>query len=112
MLGFTNSPITAALGTSSEMSSSRLGIKAAVSMQTPVRLPPGRAKLATRPASTGSMPVSKTMGIVEVACFAANAEGMLAVAITSTLRSTRSAANAGSRSGPPQEKLIGVRILA
>jgi hypothetical protein len=67
-------------------------------MQTPVRLPPGRGKLATRPASTGSMPVSKTIGIVEVASFAASAEGMLPVAIRLTLRATRSAANPGKRS--------------
>src|SRR5512133_3277516 len=36
-----------------------------------VRLPPGRAKLATRPLSSGSTPISKTIGIVEVAFFAA-----------------------------------------
>jgi hypothetical protein len=41
---------------------------------------------------------SKTIGIVEVAFFAASAEGMLPVAITSTLRPTRSAANPGNRS--------------
>ena len=40
-----------------------------------------------------------TVGIVEVAFFAANAEGVPPlVAIKSTLRPTRSAANAGSRS--------------
>jgi hypothetical protein len=41
----------------------------------------------------------KTMGIVEVALFAARAEAVPPLAaITSTLRPTRSAANAGSRS--------------
>ena len=41
----------------------------------------------------------KTIGIVEVAFFAASAEGVPPlVTITSTLRPTRSAANAGSRS--------------
>jgi hypothetical protein len=44
------------------------------------------------------MPVSKTTGIVEVAPFAAVAEGMLVATMTSTLRLTRSVANAGSRS--------------
>ena len=34
-------------------------------MATPVRLPPGRPRLATRPAATGSTPVSKTIGIVD-----------------------------------------------
>src|SRR6266566_4469433 len=64
----------------------------------PVRLPPGRARVATSPAPTGSA-ATKTIGIVEVAFFAANAEeAPPLVAITSTLRLTRSAANAGSRS--------------
>jgi hypothetical protein len=44
------------------------------------------------------MPVSKTIRIVEVASFAASAEGMLPVAIRLTLRATRSAANPGKRS--------------
>ena len=40
----------------------------------PVRLPPGRARLATRPSLTGSSATTKTMGIVVVAALAANAE--------------------------------------
>jgi hypothetical protein len=48
---------------------------------------------------TGSLTPVKTIGIVEVALFAASAGGVLPLAtITSTLRPTRSAANAGSRS--------------
>ena len=39
----------------------------------PVRLAPGRARLATRPLSTGPATL-KTIGIVEVASFAASAE--------------------------------------
>ena len=35
----------------------------------PVALPPGRARLATRPTSTGSTPTTKTIGIVVVATF-------------------------------------------
>ena len=42
---------------------------------TPVRLPPGRARLAIRPSSTGS-PTLKTIGIVEVTVFAASAGGV------------------------------------
>jgi hypothetical protein len=41
---------------------------------TPVRLPPGRARLVTSPFSSGSSPLRKTIGIVEVALFAASAE--------------------------------------
>jgi hypothetical protein len=44
-------------------------------MLVPVRFPPGRLKLVTRPASTGSSATTKTIGIVEVALFAASAGG-------------------------------------
>ena len=44
-------------------------------MLDPVRLPPGRARLATTPAPTGSPRAVKTIGIVEVALFAVHAEG-------------------------------------
>ena len=47
-------------------------------MLKPVRLPPGRERLATRPAATGSSPLKKTIGIVEVAFFAASAGGAAA----------------------------------
>jgi len=40
----------------------------------PVILLPGRLRLATKPSLTGSPPVMKTIGIVEVADFAARAE--------------------------------------
>jgi hypothetical protein len=39
-------------------------------------VPPGRCRLATRPAWTGSMPPPKMIGIVEVAAFAANVTGV------------------------------------
>ena len=44
-----------AWGTSSDSSSSRLGISSTLKGLKPVRLPPGRARLATRPAATGSL---------------------------------------------------------
>ena len=47
-------------------------------------LPPGRLRLATRPSWTGSPPVSKTIGMVVVAAFAASAAGVLVAAITAT----------------------------
>src|SRR5262245_64481162 len=37
----------------------------------PVTFPPGRAREATRPSRTGSPAVPKTIGMVDVACFAA-----------------------------------------
>ena len=75
LFGFTSRAITLAWGTSSDSSSSRLGISSTARMLTPVRLPPGRARLATKPFATGSPPPAKTIGIVEVAFFAASAEG-------------------------------------
>src|SRR5207248_4157761 len=59
-----------------------------------VRLPPGRARLATKPSSTGSVPMANTIGIVEVVLFAASVTALPREALTSTLRPTRSAAKA------------------
>src|SRR6516165_11859127 len=50
----------------------RLPISAVAKFMTPVMLPPGRLRLATIPEATGSMPSSKTIGIVEVAALAAS----------------------------------------
>src|SRR5262245_16091084 len=44
---------------------------------TPVTLPPGRLRFATRPSLTGSPPTTKTMGTVVVAALAARAAGVL-----------------------------------
>src|SRR6266404_3251199 len=92
--GFTNRAITLAWGTSWESRSSRLGFSSGDMMLMPVRLPPGRARPATRPNATRLPPPKKTIGTVEVAFFAACIPGVLLVTITSTLRPTRSAANA------------------
>src|SRR5437016_13797177 len=48
--------ITLAWGTNSDNSSSRLGISSAAKTVKPVRLPPGRARLATSLSRTGSPP--------------------------------------------------------
>src|SRR5262249_24206081 len=59
----------------------------------PVRLPPGRLRLATRPHWTGSMSVKKTIGMVVVAVFAASVAATTPFEnITLTLRRTNSAA--------------------
>ena len=64
---------------------------------TPVKLPPGRARLVTRPSLTGSSGTRKTIGIVGVAALAANAAGGPIAAIATTGRRASSAASAGSR---------------
>ena len=42
----------------------------------PVMLPPGRAKLATKPCPAGSLTTEKTIGMVRVACFSAAMTGV------------------------------------
>src|SRR5262245_6558784 len=66
----------AAPGTSSRKSANRFAVNSVVKKFIPVKLPPGLARLTTRPSLTGSSPVMKTMGIVAVAAFAANAEAV------------------------------------
>jgi hypothetical protein len=51
---------------------------------TPVRLPPGRLRLATTPILIGSSPVTKTIGIMEVVALAASTAGVPSAAITVT----------------------------
>src|SRR5262249_22363045 len=68
----------------------------------PVTLPPGRARLSTRPASTGSSPApSKTMGIILVAFIAARTAGSPDTKRISTLSRSSSAASSGGRSDFP-----------
>src|SRR5947208_13055372 len=57
--------MAAALGASSVISCIRLAIRSLISMLMPVRLPPGRLRLPTRPALTGSLATMKTIGMVE-----------------------------------------------
>src|SRR5215813_6053228 len=100
--GLTSTPIRIAFGASSLSSPNCFGISVVVTLLTPVRLPPGRLKLATRPASTGSPPILKTIGIVEVDALAACAEASPPlVTITATLRETRSWTSSGRRSYRP-----------
>jgi uncharacterized protein len=63
-----------------------------------VALPLGPLRLSTRPSSTGSPPVVKTIGMVEVALIAATAEAFATAHSTSTRCAARSAANSGRRS--------------
>ena len=68
--GLSSTATRAAAGTSSRRSSSRFAASSAAKKLTPVRLPPGRARLETRPSRTGSSATIKTIGI-EVGAFAA-----------------------------------------
>src|SRR5262249_2457017 len=80
-----------ALGTMSCKSRSRFATTSLTKKLIPVALPPGRARLATRPSRTGSSPTPKMIGIVAVAALAASTTGPLpGLAITATCRRTRS----------------------
>ena len=96
--GGRRSPTRASLGTASLSISSLLVFSSVAKLESPVTLPPGRARLATKPAPTGSPTFVITMGMVVVALLAANAARVPATTIRSTLRRTRSAASSGRRS--------------
>src|SRR5215470_15673650 len=98
MFGSASRASTLAWGSSSDSSSSRFGISLRLKVLMPVRLPPGRLRLATRPSATGSVPTAKTIGIVEVAFFAASA-----VPPAATIASNLAGDQLGSQGGQPIE---------
>ena len=78
----------------------------------PVTLPPGRLRLTTRPAWTGSTPITKTIGIVAVSALAASAAATPpGVTMTFAARLTRSAASSGSRVLSPCPQRYSIKIL-
>jgi hypothetical protein len=77
----------------------------------PVTLPPGRARLATRPLATGSPALANTMGIIAVACLYARACGVPEATITSTLRRTNSAAIWAKRSARPSDQRYSIVMV-
>src|SRR5262245_16420746 len=130
LAGLTSTARRTAFGTNSCRRPSRLAAISTLKILMPVALPPGRARLATRPSLTGSSPTPKTIGIVAVATLAASDAGLLpGVAITATRRRTRSAigapdavkklatrSNAGVLTfpelGPTGGTMLGVPVLA
>src|SRR5215831_1924253 len=85
-------------GINSRKSSSRLPATSAAWFDDPVTFPPGRARLATKPVPTGSPADANTIGITDVACFAARTDAVPQVTITSTFSRTNSAAISARRS--------------
>jgi len=69
----------------------------AVWLDRPVTFPPGRASDATRPATNGSPAGANTIGISDVALFAATVGGVPDVKMTSTFERTNSAAMSSKR---------------
>ena len=89
------------LGTTSLSSSKRFPSISTEIEVNPVMLPPGRARLATRPVATGSPTATMTRGIVVVAFLTASEAGVPAVTIVSTFSAISSAMSAGKRSYRP-----------
>src|SRR5436305_289016 len=73
--GFKRRATRRAPGTASLSNSRNLPIRSGRVTENAVTLPPGRARLATRPSSTGSPTAVKTMGIVAVARLAPDRQG-------------------------------------
>src|SRR5262249_29873335 len=67
----------------------------------PVRLPPGRARLCTTPAVTGSLTCTKPGGAVGVVSLTTAATGVEWARITSERKSSSSLANWRARATPP-----------
>ena len=88
-------------GTTSRKSWSRLPARSVCWSDRPVTLPPGRAKLATRPVPTGSPAPATTIGMTDVACFAARTFTVPPVTMTSTFCRTNSATISVARSLRP-----------
>src|SRR6266540_6356610 len=98
---FIRMPTSVRPGMVSLSSLSRLAASSGLKNVDPVTLPSGRARLDTRPDPKASPTTAMTMGIVVVAFLAARTPGVPWVTITSTLRRTRSASRAASRSYLP-----------
>ncbi len=73
-------------------SSSHLPHKLYSNVMNPVALPPGRARLLTKPSPTGSTTITKTIGIVWVACSIGGTAGLPETRMTSGASAANSAA--------------------
>jgi hypothetical protein len=77
-----------------------------------VTLPPGRLRLTTRQAWTGSTPITKAIGIVAVAALAASAAATPpGVTMTLAARLTRSTASSGSPALSPCPQRYSIAML-
>ena len=74
-------------------SSSHFPLRPYSNMRKPVALPPGRTRLVTKPAPTGSMTITNTIGRVRVAC---SNGATVAVPVAATRTSGASATNSAA----------------
>ena len=99
--GFTSKAITWHVRNQLGQQFEPLGRQLGAKMLKPVRLPPGRARLATRPAATGRRHRRRRSGSSRLHLWPPLSATPALATITSTLRPTKSAANAGNRSYCP-----------
>src|SRR6516164_1384642 len=77
----------------------------------PVALPPGRARLATKPPPTGSIVVTNTIGTVRLACCKALTIELAVARMTSGANATNSVAYLRYRSVSPAPQRVSTRTL-
>src|SRR5262249_35485286 len=111
LVSFQSMATSDVLGAISKRISSRLVLSSVASNEMPVAFPPGRARLGTTPAPTGSPTYTKMIGIVVVAFRPAMAAGVLNVMIASTFKLPNSAASSVSRSTFPSAHRVS-RIMS
>jgi hypothetical protein len=99
------------LGAISLSSSSHLPLRPYSNAMKPVALPPGRAKLSTKPAPTGSRIVVNTIGTVRVACNSGPKLVLPGAKITSGPSASSSAAYLRTRLASPAAQRVSIRTL-
>ena len=99
MVGSRNTATRFTSGEISLSSSSHLALRPYSNMEKPVALPPGRARLATKPAPTGSMTPTKAIGTVRLRRCSTTTIGAVAAKTTSGVNASKSAASLRMRSG-------------
>jgi hypothetical protein len=92
-------------GTTSFRISSRLALSSAESVVSPVTLPPGRLRLAAKPAPMGSAMSGTTIGISDVTERAASAAVVEVTTMALTRSLTSSAARSARRAASPSAHL-------
>src|SRR6267143_5745266 len=90
--GFTSRAARERFGRASLSICMRFAMMLSVMKDRPVMLPPGRARLDTNLRARGSVQGQNTIGMVEVARWAAKDDGFDTATSTSTLRRAKSAA--------------------
>jgi len=101
LAGFARKATDESLGTICVSSSRRFPSRSGAIATNPVKFPPGRARLLTKPVPIGSPTAAMTTGIVVVVRLTARAAGVPAVTMISDLRAMSSAMSAGKRSYAP-----------